>query len=61
MPDDVLTPIHRQRVAWIRMHKQVQDVGLVCHRCGVTRPTLRKWLRACNKTQTGTNRCSLSP
>ncbi len=35
----------RQRLKWIRMYEASRDTGLVCRRCGVFRPTLRKWLR----------------
>jgi len=45
MADDVLTSIQRQRLAWIRLYEEVRDAGLVCRRCGISRPTLRKWLQ----------------
>jgi transposase InsO family protein len=44
MPDD-LTSAQRQRLGWIRLYEQVRDAGLVCRRCGISRPTLRKWLQ----------------
>lgn len=43
MPE-VLTSTQRQRLAWIRLYEQEQDAGYVCRRCGISRPTLRKWL-----------------
>ena len=33
------------RVTWMRMYEQTGDAGLTCPRCGVSRPTLRKWWR----------------
>jgi len=45
MENELLTADQRQRLTWIRLHEQVCDAGLVCRRCGITRPTLRKWLR----------------
>jgi transposase-like protein len=27
------------------MYEETHDVGLVCRRCGISGPTLRKWLR----------------
>lgn len=35
----------RTRLSWIRLYEQNKDFGLVCHRCGISRPTLRKWWR----------------
>jgi len=33
------------RLSWVRLFKQTGNAGLVCKRCGISRPTLRKWLR----------------
>lgn len=33
------------RLGWVELYKEVQDAGIVCRRCGISRPTLRKWLR----------------
>ena len=33
------------RLTWVRMSKQTGDAGLTRRRCGVSRPTLRKWWR----------------
>ena len=33
------------RLAWVRLYEQAEDAGLVCRRCGISRPTLRKWYR----------------
>jgi transposase InsO family protein len=35
----------RSRLRWVRLHERTGDAGLVCRRCGISRPTLRKWLR----------------
>ena len=35
----------RARLGWIRLYEEVKDAGFVCRRCGISRPTLRKWFR----------------
>lgn len=35
----------KTRLSWIRLYEQTKDFGLVCRRCGISRPTLRKWWR----------------
>lgn len=35
----------RRRLHWVQLLHQVHDAGLVCRRCGISRPTLRKWAR----------------
>jgi len=35
----------RQRRGWIMAYRVLGDAGAVCRRFGVSRPTLRKWLR----------------
>ena len=35
----------RTRLGWIRLHEEVGNAGVVCRRCGISRPTLRKWWR----------------
>jgi transposase InsO family protein len=35
----------RTRLGWVKLYEQVGDAGLVCRRCGISRPTLRKWWR----------------
>jgi transposase InsO family protein len=46
MLDDVaLIPVQRQRLAWVRLFQETQDAGFVCRRCGISRPTLRKWVQ----------------
>ena len=33
----------RQRHQWIQLYYELGDAGLVFRRCGISRPTLRKW------------------
>ena len=33
------------RLGWIRLYERVGNAGIVCRRCGISRPTLRKWWR----------------
>lgn len=35
----------KQRLKWVELYQETQDAGLVCRRCGISRPTLRKWLK----------------
>jgi len=35
----------KTRLSWVQLYEQTKDFGLVCRRCGVSRPTLRKWWR----------------
>jgi transposase-like protein len=36
----------KQRLGWVKMYEQTQDVGLTCRRCGISKSTLRKcWRR----------------
>ncbi len=35
----------KRRLTWIKLYEDTGDAGLVCRRCGISRPTLRKWLR----------------
>lgn len=35
----------KTRLGWIRLYEQLGNAGLVCRRCGISRPTLRKWWR----------------
>jgi len=35
----------RRRLTWIRLYEETHAAGLVCRRCGISAPTLRKWLR----------------
>lgn len=33
------------RLIWVKTYERSGDAGLTCRRCGVSRPTLRKWWR----------------
>jgi transposase len=33
----------QQRLKWIKLYQETNNAGLVCLRCGISRPTLRKW------------------
>jgi transposase-like protein len=35
----------KARLAWVELYAKTGDAGLVCRRCGISRPTLRKWWR----------------
>lgn len=43
-----MSDVEQQRQArhtWVRLYASTEDDGLVCRRCGISRPTLRKWWR----------------
>lgn len=33
----------RQRFQWVKLYEESGDAGLICRRCGISRPALRKW------------------
>jgi transposase InsO family protein len=33
------------RLKWVQMYLDTGEAGLTCRRCGISRPTLRKWVR----------------
>ena len=35
----------KQRLGWVELYERTQDAGLTWRRCGISRPTLRKWWR----------------
>lgn len=35
----------KAREEWVKLYLETQDAGYVCRRCGISRPTLRKWHR----------------
>lgn len=35
----------RQRLKWVRLYFSSGNAGLTCRRCGISRPTLRLWVR----------------
>lgn len=40
-----MDPEVRKRLEWINLYQATKDAGLTCRKCGISRPTLRKWLR----------------
>jgi transposase-like protein len=40
----------KARFEWIKLYEETKDAGLVCRRCGISRPTLRKWWRRFQKS-----------
>jgi transposase InsO family protein len=39
----------KTRLYWVQLFQTTNDAGLVCRRCGISRPTLRKWIRRFEK------------
>ncbi len=37
--------LQRARLGWIELYQEIKDAGVVSRRSGISRPTLRKWLR----------------
>jgi transposase len=37
--------LQKTRLGWIKLYEELRDAGVVCRRCGISRPTLRKWLQ----------------
>ncbi|MFI5323202.1 MAG: IS481 family transposase [Thermodesulfobacteriota bacterium] len=35
----------KQRFVWVKLYLETGNAGLVCRRCGISRHTLRKWVR----------------
>ena len=33
----------KARLTWVNLYLQTEDAGYVCRKCGISRPTLRKW------------------
>lgn len=40
-----MQPAEKLRLRWIELYERIGDAGVVCRRCGISRPTLRKWWR----------------
>ena len=38
----------KKRLKWIKLYEELGNAGVVCLKCGISRPTLRKWLRRFN-------------
>lgn len=37
----------KARLKWVKLYEETSDAGYVCRRCGIPRPTLRKWVKRC--------------
>jgi transposase len=35
----------KARLKWVTLYEERGDAGYVCRRCGISRPTLRKWYK----------------
>lgn len=35
----------KARLTWVNLYLETEDAGFVCRKCGISRPTLRKWHR----------------
>ncbi|SFC83192.1 Homeodomain-like domain-containing protein [Parapedobacter composti] len=35
----------KKRLGWIKLYESTANLGFVCRRCGISRPTLRKWVQ----------------
>ena len=35
----------KARLRWVTLYLETNDAGLVCRKCGISRPTLRQWAR----------------
>ena len=44
-----MTSEQRNRLQWINLYNKTHDAGFVCRHFGISRPTLRKWLRRYNE------------
>lgn len=40
-----MTSDQNKRLKWIKLYEKYGNFGLVCLKCGISRPTLRKWLK----------------
>ena len=39
----------KARLEWVKLYAETKNAGFVCRRCGISRPTLRKWWRRFQK------------
>jgi transposase-like protein len=37
--------LQKKRFHWITLYKQLNNAGMVCLKCGISRPILSKWLK----------------
>ena len=40
----------KKRLLWVKIFEEAQNAGIVCRRCGISRPTLRKWVQRYRKS-----------
>lgn len=40
----------QKRLHWVKLYEEHGNAGLVCRRCGISRPTLRKWWQRFQKS-----------
>jgi hypothetical protein len=38
-----MNPEVKKRLKWIKVYEKTKNAGMTCLRCGISRPTLRKW------------------
>src|SRR5688500_3777156 len=52
----------KARLEWVKLYQETKNAGLVCLRCGISRPTLRKWWRRFQSSgEDGLNELSRRP
>lgn len=52
----------KARLEWVKLYQETKNAGLVCRRCGISRPTLRKWWRRFQSSgENGLNELSRRP
>lgn len=52
----------KARLEWVKLYEATKNAGFVCRRCGISRPTLRKWWRRFqNSGETGLVELSRRP
>ena len=39
----------KARLGWVNLYFETEDAGYVCRKCGISRPTLRKWVNRYNE------------
>lgn len=44
-----MNKLQKTRLGWIELYQATRNAGIVCRRCGISRPTLRKWLKRYEK------------
>jgi hypothetical protein len=43
----------RKGLEWVQLFQQLKNYTLVCLKCGISRPTLRKWVRPIPRARNG--------